>query len=214
MGGWGSGRQYGKPIAEHALRIDIAWMIRRGLARPGQYLSGNLSWTRGGEPSGNISYSANMCDPEGGTLELRFKVTRHNTGESKDYTQRIRLSYTEPHFGGKRWWMHCPVTGERVGKLYVPDGGDIFASRKAWRIGYRSQRVTERDAAFERLYRLQRKLGGREGWDEGYCRPKGMHRRTFERLEEIYWKLDQQCDLHMMHALAGFMPKRGVEFGV
>ena len=29
MGGWGSGRQNGKPIAEEALRIDFAWIASK-----------------------------------------------------------------------------------------------------------------------------------------------------------------------------------------
>lgn len=143
MGGYGSGRCYGNPVVEDALRVEIGWMVRTRRALPGSRVAGVLSWTRGGEPSGSISYTCDMCDPEQSFLELRFSVTRHATGETSDYTQRIWLSYTEPNFGGKRWWMHCPKTGERVGKLYCPAGGETFASRKAYRIGYRSAPLHE-----------------------------------------------------------------------
>lgn len=213
MGGYNSGRQHGNPIAEDSKRIDFAWMLREGLAQPGRSIPGTLRWTCGGHPSGFISYTCDMRDPDNASMELRFKVTRHSTGESKDYVQRVPLSYTQPHFGGRRWWMHCPVSGTRVCKLYCPNGGDIFASRKAWRIGYRSQRVTERDAMFERLYRVQRKLGCPEGWEAGIRRPKGMWHKTFERLEEEYWQLDAQCGAAMMQVLARFRqlasPKNG-----
>lgn len=205
MGGYGSGRYGGRPVAEEALRIDIAWMLREGLAKPGQSITGTLRWTCRGEPSGNVSYACDMRDPDNGMLELRFKVTRQREGTSKDYVQRIRLSYTQPHFGGRRWWMHCPHTGERVGKLYVPSGGDIFASRKAWRIGYRSQRIAAHDRPFEGLFRLQRRLGCPEGWEMPIRRPKGMHHRTFERFEDEYWRLDQRCGL----AIAGVMARLG-----
>lgn len=209
MGGYGSGRQYGKPLAEEALRIDLPWMLRQGLARPGQSITGTLRWTCRGEPSGNVSYTCDMRDPDDATLELRFKVTRRSSGTAKDYVQRIRLSHTEPHFGGKRWWMHCPHTGERVAKLYVPDGGDIFASRRAWRIGYRSQRVSARDKPFEALNRLQRRLGCPEGWEMPIRRPKGMHRRTYARLEREYWRLSDQCDLVMAQVMARLIDFRG-----
>lgn len=159
---------------------------------------GSLRWTCRGEPTGNVSYTCNMRDPEDSYLELRFTVTRHSTGEKKDYVQRIHLSSTRPYFGGRRWWMHCPVNGSRVGKLYVPSGGDTFASRKAWAIGYRSQRLAERDKPFEALFRLQRRLGCPEGWEQPIRRPKGMWRRTYERLEEEYWELDAQCAVTMM----------------
>lgn len=201
MGGFGSGRQYGRPIAEEALRIDLAWMLRRGLARPGHSITGKLSWTCRGQPSGNINYTCDMRDPECGLLELRFTHTSRRTGQAKDHVQRVTLRYTQPHFGGQRWWMHCPVTGERVGKLYVPAGGDIFASRKAWRIGYRSQRVSARDKPFETLNRLQRRLGVEEGWGGYPLRPKGMHRRTYEPLERRYWELEDECERVMVRHL-------------
>lgn len=201
MGGYGSGRSYGRPIAEHCLRIDIAFMIRNGMAEPGYRRSGNLSWNRGGEPAGDIGYSCDMRDPDAGELVLRF-TSGCSRGEPKEQVQRIALSYTEPHLGGRRWWMHCPKTGERVGKLYVPPGGDIFASRKAWRIGYQSQRNAPRDRAFEALFRLQRRLGCTQGWEQPIYRPKGMHHRTFAKLENQYWQIDEQCGRAMTGVLA------------
>lgn len=201
MGGYGSGRRCGDPVAEEALRIDIAWMVRAGRAVPGATVSGNLGWTCGGEPAGNVSYTCDMFDPDNATLELRFTVTRRSTGEAKDYRQRVRLSYTVPNYGGKRWWMHCPATGERVGKLFCPAGAELFASRKAYRIGYRSQRVTKRDAVFERLFKLQKRLGCEQGWGNWITRPKGMHHRTFERLADEYEYLDALCGAEMMATL-------------
>ena len=93
--------------------------------------------------------------------------------------------------------MHCPVNGSRVAKLYCPRGGDIFASRTTWRLGYTSQRVTERDKVFERLFALQRKLGCDIGWEAGLRRPKGMWHRTFERHLDRYWELDDHCAAEM-----------------
>lgn len=201
MGGYGSGRQGGRPIAEHSLKIDLAWMLRKGFAVPGGWRSGQLRWTCNGEPHGDISYSCDMTDPECGELVLRF-TTGASRGDAKHHVQRIRLSYTVPKLGGKRWWMHCPVNGERAGKLYVPPGGDIFASRKAWRIGYRSQRIPAHDRPFGALFKLQRRLGCTEGWEMPIRRPKGMHQRTFDRLEDEYWRLDEQCGLAMVGVMA------------
>ncbi|MEE4537530.1 MAG: hypothetical protein V2J51_03435 [Erythrobacter sp.] len=175
------------------MRIDLAWMIRKGFAVPGSSRTGNLRWTRGGQPSGNISYTCWMFEPDDARLELRFSIPDRMTDERKHCTQNIRLSYTVPRYGGKRWWMHCPVNGARVGKLYVPPGGDIFASRRAWRIGYRSQRGTRQDRTFEKLFRIQRRLNSEEGWGAIPMRPKGMHHRTYERHLERYFAIDEQC---------------------
>jgi hypothetical protein len=201
MGGYGSGRQGGRPIAENCLKIDLAWMLRKGLAVTGGCRSGQLRWSCNGKPHGDISYSCDMTDPERGELVLRF-TSGASRGDPEDHVQRIRLSYTVPKLGGKRWWMHCPANGARVGKLYVPPGGDIFASRRAWRIGYHSQRIPDREKPFEALFRLQRRLGCTEGWEAPIRRPKGMHHRTFAKLESQYCKIDHQCGIEMAETLA------------
>ncbi|ANU08450.1 hypothetical protein A6F65_02164 [Paraurantiacibacter namhicola] len=89
--------------------------------------------------------------------------------------------------------MHCPVSGRRVGKLYLPTGGDIFASRQVWRLGYHSQRDAARDKPFTRLFRLQKKLGCTQGWEQPISKPKGMWERTWQRHLADYWRLDAEC---------------------
>jgi hypothetical protein len=202
MGGYGSGRQNGRPLADSALRIDFAWMLRQSLAVPNALRGGRLSWNCGGKPAGDISYTCDMRDPDNAQFELRFAVTDRRSGEKSDYVQRVHLSYTVPNFGGRRWWMHCPSNGSRVGKLYCPDGAHTFASRTAWGIAYQSQRAADRDRPFEALFRLQRRLGCTEGWEQPIRRPKGMWRRTFERYEERYSQLDRQCGVAMAGVLA------------
>jgi hypothetical protein len=63
----------------------------------------------------------------------------------------MRLETTRPNFGGLRWWFLCPITGRRVGVLYLPGkGGTVFASRQASGLAYRSQRASPEDRAVER----------------------------------------------------------------
>ena len=206
MGGYGSGRQGGRPLADEALFIEIDWMVRTRKAVPGSLKNGTLSWTCRGKESGWIGYKCDMRDPENASLTLRFTVTICSTGEKHNYEQRVRLSSTSPHFGGRRWWMHCPANGSRVGKLYCPAGYEKFASRTAWGLGYQSQRVAHRDRLFEKLFRLQNKLGCDQGWESPLYRPKGMWKRTYERHLRRYWELDEQCAFEMaimMRRLAG-----------
>lgn len=196
MGGYGSGRHGGRPIAEHCLRIDLAWMFREGLAREGSQLAGTIRWTCRGEPSGSIRYSALLSRPGEERLELNYVTGKGDASEN--VKQTIRLTHTVPNYGGRRWWMICPYRNIRVGKLYLPPGGDRFASRKAWRLGYQSQRDAPRDRPFERLFKLQKKLGGEIGWERFPRRPKGMWRRTYERHLERYYELDEVCSVQMM----------------
>ena len=157
MGGYGSGRYGGRPTVDASCKIDLAWMLREKLALEGSTRNGTLRWSCGGRPSGSIGYTAHMTDPGEERLELSY--TRGSGDEQEQVRQYIHLVHTEPNFGGKRWWMVCPYRGIRVGKLYLPPGGDRFASRQAWKLGYQCQRDAARDRAFERLFRLQKKLG-------------------------------------------------------
>ena len=63
MGGYGSGRQGGRPTADASLRIDLAWLLRTGRLRENQHLVDALHWQCGGRESGSISYRAAMHEP-------------------------------------------------------------------------------------------------------------------------------------------------------
>jgi hypothetical protein len=201
MGGWGSGRKCGKPVKEDGLTIDLALMLRKGWMTVGRCSSGRLTWSSSSGWSATIGYSYDLTHPESASLTLDYR----NKRGGDDWTSRkqhVRLVYTVPPYGGRRWWMTCPVRGDRVGKLYLPSGGDIFAGRKAWRLAYRSQRLASRDRPFERLFAIQKRLGCPEGWEQPIWRPKGMWRRTYKRLEKCYWALDAECGREMTGALA------------
>jgi hypothetical protein len=201
MGGWGSGRQGGKPLKEDGVTIDLGLMLRKGWISEGRCGTGQLTWSNASGWSAKIGYSYDLIDPESASLTLDYR-NRRGSEDWVSRKQHVRLVYTVPHYGGRRWWMACPVRGDRVGKLYLPSGGDIFAGRKAWGLAYRSQRAQSRDRPFERLFALQRRLGCPEGWEQPVWRPKGMWRRTFERLERQYWDLDQRCAVEMVSAFA------------
>jgi hypothetical protein len=174
MGGWGSGRRSGRPVKEDGLTIDLALMLRKGWMTDGvSRTGGRLTWSGSSGWSASISYSYDLTDPDAANMTLTYR-SRRGGGDWVDRKQHIRLSYTVPPYGGRRWWMVCPVRHERVGKLYLPDGGDIFAGRKAWNLAYTSQRAASRDRAFERLFAIQRRLGCPEGWEQPIWRPKGM----------------------------------------
>lgn len=201
MGGWGSGRHSGHPAVEDGLTIDVSLMLRRGWIGDGTSGSGNLYWSRNGERFASIGHRYDMSDPANASLVLHFTWTPTG-GQPQQVEQRIALVSTVPNYGGRRWWMLCPFTGRRVGKLHLPPGGGKFASRKAWRLSYRSQRVAHRDRPFEKLFRLQRKLGSDEGWEAGLRRPRGMWRRTYEQHLERYWELDAECAVEMNSVLS------------
>lgn len=182
------------------MKIDLSWMIRTRRAVPGSCVWGTLSWTYGGQAAGRISYEADMRDEQ--NAELRLSYTRGSEPNRENVKQTIRLTYTELNYGGRRWWMICPYRRNRCGKLYLPNGGDRFAGRQAWRLGYQCQRLSHWDRPFEKMFRLQRKLGCEQGVDSWLRRPKGMHRRTFDRHLERFEELDAECAVRMIGLIA------------
>ena len=98
-------------------------------------------------------------------------------------TDRVRLTSTEPTFGGRRWWFLCPRTARRTTKLFLPNGGSHFWSRQAYGLGYRCQREDRFSRLQRRAATLNRQLGG-EGlstWADPPAKPKWMRWRTYEK---------------------------------
>ena len=112
----------------------------------------------------------------------------------------MRLLTTPCNYGGERQWFACPAVGcgRRVAKLY---GGRVFACRLCHELAYPSQREAEHD----RLARRADAIRARLGWEPGLDglqggRPKGMHRRTFERLSsEVEWLSDRAEAVFAVH---------------
>jgi len=183
-------------------------MMWHGWVRHGQIGSGSLTWKQHGDPVAAIRYQYDLTDPRRAELRLNFEWALMGD-EPRRVEQRIALTPTRPNYGGLRWWLHCPVTGQRATKLYKPPGQERFAGRRVWRLGYRSQRAPERDQPFDRLYRLQRRIGAEECWDAMPSRPKGMWRRTFNRYFEEYQSLDELCGLEIEKLEALMAPRQG-----
>lgn len=170
----------GKRLVEDCLALDLAWLLRLASIRAGQAGNGEIKWTLDGEALGSLCFRLDLRATETARLILRYALETPE-GKRTPMRQVIALTALPQHLGGHRWWLRCPVTGERARVLYLPQDGDRFASRKAWGLGYRVERLNRFDRPFEKLFRVQRRLGGRQGLSAGLERPKGMWQRTFAR---------------------------------
>jgi hypothetical protein len=158
MGGYGSGRwgtskPNAKTLADGCLALDIKLLVKAGVVRPNVDHRGSWEWRKSPEdvkPSSRISFEA-KTGGSGGTLWLRYSVTvRRAEGEpvpeSMDYP--VALVTTSLPSGGRRWWFFCRAykkkvkepCGRRVGKLFLPHGGRIFACRHCYELAYESSR--------------------------------------------------------------------------
>jgi len=181
MGGYGSGPGGGRPTVEGSLRLELPYLRRAGYFRPGHSVFGTLSWTRGGERCGSVEVACSIDSHGWGALNLSF--TRNN-GER--VTQRISLEPVPMRFGGWRLYAQCPMDGRRCTTLVLPNGGHRFASIKAWRLPYASQR----EDAFGRAHRRIAKANERLGKMSKYARTP-TRQRQWDRICDAEDVLDQ-----------------------
>ena len=182
MGGYNSGNHGGRPTVEASLALNLPKLLGDRRNRPQGSWQGSWVWTNSdtGEQTASIRYEAKL-EGTHGRIRLLYTSTDYWTGEKRVQDYWVHLENTLQPFGGRRWWFVCPKRGHRVAKLYLPTGSHTFASRRAYRLGYRSQRESPSDRALSQAFKLRRRLGSEEGIGDYILKPKGMHQTTFER---------------------------------
>jgi hypothetical protein len=198
MGGTGSGNHGGRPTIESALKLDLHHLIRNGSFRPSATVTGSLTWTdtSSGQQRASIGYEAHMGD-EHGWVRLRYTTTNHWSSEKTQHDYRIELTTTPQPFGGRRWWWVCPRRGDLVSNLYKPSGSTIFASRKAHRLAYRSQRQSPYDRAISQAFKRRQHLGADGGIGDPIDKPHGMRWATFDRKMEQIEAAEAVCNARL-----------------
>ena len=143
MGGYGSGRGWGRPVVEDARTIDVDRLRQEGVLRPHVHQTGYWGWwnTHNGEQTSSIGYELDTT-AAAGWIRLQYTITKRAGGERRPMDYRVELATTRPHFGGVRWWFVCPLSSRKVRKLYLHPISDHFASRQALGLTYQSCRET------------------------------------------------------------------------
>jgi len=198
MGGFGSGKQGGKRCTNDMLALDVRSINRAGRLTPGSWFT--WQWTRTDEITSSVQI---QVETDSVVLDYRNRSNHHGSGEWEQMRYTVALCRTPCGFGGERVWWRCPAVGcgRRVAVLY---GGRVFACRQCNHLAYASQREADDDRATRRADTIRRRLGWEPGILNGKgLKPKGMHWRTFERLEASH-------DFHVNAALAGMAVKLGL----
>jgi hypothetical protein len=180
MGGWGSGRKGGKDTTQGYLRLDVRKLQRGNLLdSPNSF---NWVWTCNDEPIGNINIKSDHD-----FITLDYKYRQGGYGEWLRMSYVVELERTPCHFGGGRVWFRCPSVNcaRRVAVLY---GAKYFVCRRCYRLAYPCQRESVSDRATRRAFALRSRVCDWGGLFEPLFRRKGLHRRTFERIKQQYYR--------------------------
>lgn len=120
-------------------------MRQEGVIKPGVMRCGGWVWRDSltGEQRASVAYKASVRETSG-RLELSYRFTSRPELGLVSYP--IALVTTSPHFGGRRWWFICPLEhcGRRVGKLYLPPGGQYYGCRHCYGLTYRSSQESDK----------------------------------------------------------------------
>lgn len=174
MGGYNSGGGRGALKDNAFWRLDIARLKRIGALRPGTH---PIHWSgRDGEKVANISITT-----EADRLTLEYRKRWRGSGDWEEVREIVKLDWTAQKLGGKRVWFLCPGCGSRRGVLYGRDG---YRCRACHRMTYTSQYDAYPQLPWTRCHRVRARFGAAEGLAYPFPdRPKGMHRKTYNRLK-------------------------------
>lgn len=182
----------GRPTVESARALDVRDFTRlRILDRAGETFSTSLEWSReswdGSGPivTGRAKFLITVQD--GDARVMVEGVTANRPWEGGLVTlaagQVLDLVSRPVHFGGRRWFFICPLTGDLALRLYLPLGAQRFGSRKGYRLGYACQRESKRDQAMRRARKAREKIGGSVDLSQRLPgKPKWMRWPTYWRL--------------------------------
>lgn len=96
---------------------------------------------------------------------------------------RVQVSWTYPHLGGRRAWLHCNRRrcGKRTNRLYLD--APLLVCRSCAGIRYESKNRSKHARARARADKIRLKLGGEPGpYQPIPLKPRGMQWKTYDRL--------------------------------
>ena len=178
-------------------QVDVRRLQRDGYLNPG--MAYGWEWKRDGAAVASINLAV-----QAGSVTFTYR-TRTGGGDWQDVRAVVWLDRTHCTYGGTRTWWRCPCCSRRVAILYI---GKTPACRHCYRLAYRC----ERESVDSRATRQADKLRDRLGWIPGILhgngpKPKGMHWRTFERLQAKHDAL-VQVSFSEMARMMGLMESR------
>lgn len=193
---YGAGRPGWRRKCEYSLPLDVRRLHRKQLLSPGT--SFGWHWSRDGDRIGSIGVTAMET-------ALRLSYTRTPSGsDPKRFEYDVSIERTPCRYGGSRPWFRCPWCKRRCALLYGLSGDGYFGCRLCLRLCYAS----EAESPIDRCWRQQRKIEDKVG--SSLRRPKGMKRKTHQRLRDRWLDIEERKDELFTIGFASLVRRLGI----
>lgn len=126
-------------------------------------------------------YPHGAHDSRRGSLRLAIDDAHAELNVSFAGNHTIKLESDTPPFGGRRWWLVCPLTGRRARKVFLFRDEREFLCREAVNppFSFPSQRTSGLNRALQRRDAVALKLRSGHLLESG--KPRGMRWKTYLR---------------------------------
>jgi hypothetical protein len=167
--------------------LDVNRLLTQGALRPG--VRSTQWWTLARDATIQASIET-VATVDG--LTLCYTVGSMSSNP-QNYSYTVPVTWIPCNYGGSRPYFICPgivnnlSCRRRVTKIYLPPRENLFLCRHCYRLTYYSCKESGNVhfTAMRRTRSAARKLGLADPEDVYIMhRPKGMHKRTFERLRK------------------------------
>lgn len=186
MGGLGSGSRPQRTLVEDCLILDANALARIGCFQTGGFTEKSISWKIDGVIVATAVMEIDLrCERR--QPHMRLTLSRPN---QEDLTQIIALRDITPTYGGIRWFFRAR-SGERCQKLYLTPRSNRFGARGEFGLTYRSKQLCPSDRVRWHAQQLRDSLPGAK-YQHYPPRPRGMHRKTYDRLVSRLRKSDDK----------------------
>jgi len=187
MGGRGSGTWFrfeARETIDQMLRLDIRNLKKRSMLSTGRYL---ISWSQNND---EICARAAIQVLAGKGMVVSCKWQSDTTGLWHDMERGVRFARTACSYGGFRQWFVCPRCSRRLAVLVI--NPPHVVCRHCLDLSYACQNEHAMYRALRRRNKIGDRIGGSNPFDSSSgTRPKGMHWKTFNRLQREYEIADE-----------------------
>jgi hypothetical protein len=159
---------------ESIRKIDVNALHRKGCFAD-RRREFPITWSIDGRTTDVVIASSDRWD-----MELKYNTDNRN----EPVRVTIPITWTKCHLGGSRPWFKCNC-GRRVGTLF--EFHQFYVCRTCHGLIYEAQRFSRKRRKQTSFpgFRIRERLGGRPNLLDSFpTKPKGQHRRTYNRLKE------------------------------